>query len=152
MGLTRCYKTEVFLHLQRKYMEEAHDPRQSSKFIAYQDAINLYGWAISQPLPTHGFKWMSDGELEDWKNMPDGKGCILKVDLEYDKELHDLHNDYPLAPENIIPPGSKVMKLIPNLNNKEKYIVHHQTLSYIKALNYMWEEFIDILNFTTVHG
>ena len=26
------------------------------------------------------------------------KGYILKVDLECPKELHDLHNDFPLAP------------------------------------------------------
>ena len=68
---------------------------------------------------THGFKWMNDDESENWRNMPNGEGCILKVALEYPKDLHDLHNDYPLAPENMIPPGSKVRKLIPNLNNRE---------------------------------
>ena len=31
----------------------------------------------------------------------EGQGCILEVDLEYPKELHDLHNDYPLAPERL---------------------------------------------------
>ena len=29
------------------------------------------------------------------------KGIILKVDLEYPKELHNLHNDYPIAPEKV---------------------------------------------------
>ena len=29
------------------------------------------------------------------------KGVILEVDLEYSQELHDLHNDYPLAPEKM---------------------------------------------------
>ena len=77
---------------------------------------------------------MNDDALEDGRNMSDGEGCILEVDLEYDKELHDLHNHYPLAPENIIPPGSKVKKLIPNLNNKEKYIVHHQTPKLYESL------------------
>ena len=28
-------------------------------------------------------------------------GYILEVDLEYPKKLHDIHNDYPLAPEKI---------------------------------------------------
>ena len=50
---------------------------------------------MSKPLPTKGFKWMEENELQDWKNHT----CILEVDLGYPKELHDLHNEYPLAPE-----------------------------------------------------
>ena len=111
-----CIATNRYAKANNKYMEEAYDPSQPSKFITYLDANNLYGQAMSQPLPTHGFKWMGDDEFEGWRNMPNGEGCILEVDLEYPKELHDLHNDFPLAPENIIPPGSKVKKLTPNLN------------------------------------
>ena len=48
-----------------------------------------------KPLPVGGFEWMKEEEKQNWKNIP----CILEVDLEYPKELHDLHNDYPLAPE-----------------------------------------------------
>jgi len=48
-------------------------------------------------------------------------GCILEVDLAYQKDLHDLHNDYPLAPESVKLEGSDVAKLIPNLNDKIKY-------------------------------
>ena len=61
----------------------------------YLDGNNLYGWAMLKQLPTSGFEWMTDDELDDWKHL----NCILKVDLEYPKDLHDLHNDYPLAPE-----------------------------------------------------
>ena len=46
------------------------------------------------------------------------RSCTLKVDLEYPKELHDTHNDYPLAPESVTVKGVK--KLIPNLHDKEK--------------------------------
>ena len=42
---------------------------------------------------------MKVDELETWEL----HSCILEVDLEYPKSLHDLHNDYPLAPEQ----GSK---------------------------------------------
>jgi len=62
-----------------KYMGESYNPDQPSNFIIYLDANNLYGWAMSQPLPTHGFEWMVDDELRNWRSTP----CILEVDLEY---------------------------------------------------------------------
>jgi len=95
---------------------------EKSKFIQYFDANNLYGWAMSQPLPVSGFKWMEEKDLDNWKEFP----CILEVDLEYPKKLHDLHNDYPLAPERIT--VNRVEKLIPNLVDKKKYILHCKNL------------------------
>ena len=65
--------------------------REPSKYITYLDANILYGWAMSKPLPTHSFKWMKVSELETWEN----HSCILEVDLEYPRSLHDLHSDYP---------------------------------------------------------
>ena len=53
--------------------------------------------------------------------------CILEVDLEYPKELHDLHSDYPLAPERIMC-KNKVEKLIPNLKDKDRYVLHYKNL------------------------
>ena len=80
-----------------------YNEKAPSKYIMYLDANNLYGWAMSQYLPTGNFKWMSDNEIKRidlGKYKADGKkGLILEVDLEYPQELHDLHNDYPLAPE-----------------------------------------------------
>ena len=111
-------------------MGESFDSSRPSSFVTYLDANNLYGWAMSKPLPTRGFKWMSDKELNNWRSIP----CILEVDLEYPKELHDLHNDYPLAPESLIPDGSDVVKLIPNLNDKEKYVVHYDNLKLYESL------------------
>ena len=111
-----------------KYMEEKFDPSQPSKFLAYLDANNLSGWAMMKPLPVGDFKWMEEKELEKWKNSP----CILEVDLEYPKKLHDLHNDYPLAPERC--QIGNVGKHIPNLWDKEKYIVHHENLKLYEKL------------------
>ena len=109
-----------------KYMQE-YDPLLISKYIIYLDANNLYGWAMSRKLPTHGFKWMKQDDLDHWENMP----CILEVNLEYPHCLHDLHNDYPLAPERLEMNG--VTKLIPNFNNKERYVVHYEALKlYVK--------------------
>ena len=65
---------------------------------------------------------MEERELEHWEDFP----CILELDLEYPKDLHHLHNDYPLAPERLKIGG--VEKLIPNLWDKERYVVHHETL------------------------
>ena len=91
---------------------------------------------MSKPLPIRGFRWLNEEELNDWKSVSsvEGHGCILEVDLEYPEELHDLHNDYPLAPESIIPEGSLVSKLIPNLNNKTKYVVHYENLKLYESL------------------
>ena len=105
-----------------KYMGDSFKDIEPSIYIAYLDANNLYGWAMSKPLPTHGFKWMNVSELQIWEKQP----CILEVDLEYPKSLHDLHSDYPLAPEQI--EANKVDKLIPNLWNKKKYVIHYENL------------------------
>jgi len=116
-----------------KYMKN-FDPSKPSKFIQYLDASNLYGWAMSQPLPVRNFNWMSEAQLENWKEFSDqdGKGCILEVDLEYPKELHDLHNDYPLAPERLM--VNKVEKLIPNLNNTKRYVLHYHNLTQCREM------------------
>ena len=105
-----------------KYMDDKFNRSEPSKYIQYLDANNLYGAAMSMKLPTCGFKWMNDKKLLVWRKIP----CILEVDLEYPKGLHDLHNDYPLAPEQI--EVNKVKKLIPNLRNKEKYVIHYKNL------------------------
>ena len=54
------------------------------------------------------------------------KGYLLEVDVEYPRELHDKHNDLPFMPEKM--KINKVEKLVPNLYNKEKYVVHIQAL------------------------
>ena len=111
-----------------KYMGDSFDDTKPSKYITYLDANNLYGWAMSKPLPTHGFKWMKKNELETWEK----HSCILEVYLVYAKSLHDLHNDYPLAPERI--KVNKVDKLIPNLGYKAKYIIHYENLTQYLSL------------------
>ena len=132
-----------------KYMK-TYDEKAPSKYIMYLDANNLYGWAMSQYLPTGGFKWMTEKQIDNIDlaryREDSTKGLILEVDLTYPKELHDLHNDYPVAPEkvkvgeNMLSEYSKkiakkynistglVHKLIPTLSNKEKYVLHYRNL------------------------
>ena len=111
-----------------KYMGDSYDPSKESTYIQYLGANNLYGWAMNKPLPTHGFEWMSESELENWESMP----CILEVDLDYPESLHDEHNDYPLAPERMTIDG--VDKLVPNLNNKKNYVIHYENLKLYERL------------------
>ena len=114
-----------------KYMKD-FNKKEPSKYLMYVDANNLYGWAMSQKLPVHSFKWMTNKEIENifnnqivqvWEKTP----CILEVDLTYPEELHDLHNDYPLCPERV-ECDKGVKKLIPNLRDKNNYVVHYKTL------------------------
>ena len=121
------------------YMDDEYDDKRATKYITYLDANNLYGWAMCKHLPTSNFKWMDDGELMSWKNYGSSNrgrqrryACILEVDLEYPKELHDLHNDYPLAPERLV--LGKVEKLVPNLNDKIKYVIHYENLKLYESL------------------
>ena len=118
--------THRYAKANNKYMGDDYDPSQPSKYIQYLDANNLYGWAMSKPLPTGGFKWMKN--LNNWRNRP----CVLEVDLDYPENLHSLHNDYPLAPETL--KVGNVNKLIPNLMNKEKYILHRDNLILYESL------------------
>ena len=111
-----------------KYMGDMFVANGPSKYIAYLDANNLYGWAMSKPLPTCGFKWMKVSELETWENY----SFILEVDLEYPRSLHDIHSDYPLAPEQI--EINKVDKLFPNLWNEKKYVLHYENLKQYLSL------------------
>ena len=108
-----------------KYMEN-YNPKEESKCITYLDANNLYGWGMSQKLPHKNFRWLDEAKLVDFDptliNTEDEAGYILQVDLEYPKELHDAHNNHPLAPESLL--INKIYKLTPNLYNKTKYTLH----------------------------
>ena len=105
--------------------------KEESSYLQYLDANNLYGWAMSQDLPTGNFKWEKNVEKFTAKKIANlvkrnGKGYLLEVDVEYPTELHDKHNDLPFLPEKM--KINKVEKLIPNLCDKEKYLVHIRAL------------------------
>ena len=118
-----------------KYMKD-YDPDEESTYIQYLDANNLYGWAMSQSLPTHGFKWMRDLTKETVMDILEKanhsmsnlgrKGYIFEVDLEYPHKLWKSHNDYPLAPEKMIVNG--VEKLICHFKPRKNYVVHYRNL------------------------
>ena len=112
-----------------KYMEDRFDPRFESSYLQYLDANNLYGWAMSQPLPTGGFKWVdvNPNEISELATRTD-KGYILEVDVSYPKELHNSHNDVPFMCERM-EITSGVERLVPNLRDKRNYVIHIQALN-----------------------
>lgn len=84
---------------------------------------------MCQYLPYGGFKWV-DATLDGLNDLTDTSdiGRIYEVDIVYPQHLHDKHNDLPFLPNNSIPQGSKVQKLMATLESKEKYIVHYKNL------------------------
>ncbi|XP_071085832.1 uncharacterized protein [Haliotis cracherodii] len=167
-----------------------YNPEQPNNHILYLDANNLYGWAMSQSLPVSGFEWVHTEDFPDVTQVLDNaqEGYILEVDLDYPKELHDHHNDYPLAPESIgvtddmlspfamnlkrkleddlrenkdknkeNRPAEKqsectkdikaVQKLIPNLQPKQKYVLHYRNLKFYLSLGMKLSKVHRVLKF-----
>ena len=120
-------------------------------------------------LPYNGFKWLSKKETDkfDIYSISENSkiGYILEVDLEYCKELHDIHNDYPLCPEHISDnyemlsnyckdivnkynmKVGNVKKLIPYLHDKIRYPVHYKNLRYYLKLGMKLIKIHRILSF-----
>ena len=111
---------------------------------------------MSQYFPYRGFKWLNQKEIDrlDVNSISKNNShrCIYEVDLEYPNELHELHNNYPLAPEK--PEISRDMlskyrsniatkyrikvgdinKLVSNLGNKGRYVLHYRNLQLYTSL------------------
>ena len=131
------------------------------------DGNNLYGWGISRYLPHGEFKWVKNVDSFDLNSISKNSlyGYILKVDLEYPDELHNLHNNYSLAPERLeitydifsnyckknadkysIKVGG-VKKLVPNLSKKTNYTVHYINLQLYLSLGMKLIKIHKILKF-----
>ena len=141
------YIAKRYAKANNKYMCD-YDPNKPSTFITYLGKNNLYGWAMSEYLPYREFKWLKNVvELDVMSiNEKSDVGYILKVDLKYPDKLHELHNDYPLAPEKLAVTNDMlskyckriadkydlkvgdIKKLLPNLGNKTKCVVHYRNL------------------------
>ena len=127
-GITQA--VHRYVKVNNKYMGDKFNCKEPSIFLQYVDANNLYGWAMSQKLPTRGFRWVDVGpnninELAKCKN----KGYLLEVDVRYPKELHDLHNDLPFMSEEMEING--IEKLVLNLNDRKNYVIHIEALNQV---------------------
>ena len=162
------YIANRFSEANNKYMEN-FDENKPSKYIMYLDANNLYGWAMSQYLPTGNFKWLTKEQIKKTNlanySEEHDEGLLLEVDFDYPQELHDLHNDYPLAPEKLkvnknmlseycqkisekfnISSG-QVHKLITTLGKKEKYVLHYRNLQLYLNLGLKLKKVHRVLQF-----
>ena len=132
-------------------LPKTYDSILPKQDLIYLDANNLYGNAMSQHLPTGGFRILEGDEAEalnlETLDAEGDDGYIYEVDLQYPESLHDYHDAYPLAPESIVidlsmysptqqavfPKSAPQRKLTPNLMDKVRYVVHYKNLKlYIK--------------------
>ena len=120
-GITQAVRK--YASANNKYMGDKFNPNEDTTYLQYLDANNLYGWAMSQPLPTGGFKSVdvNPNEISELATRTD-KGYLLEVDVSYPKELHNPHNDLPFMCERMEING--VEKLVPNLRDKKNYVIH----------------------------
>ena len=132
-----CQATHRYAKANNKYMKNYNKNIESS-YIEYLDANNLYGWAMSQKLPVNDFKWVKQEDLsqfnEDFiKNYDENSntGYFFEVDIDYSKELFDLPKYLLFLPES--EKVNKVKKLICDIEDKKKYVIHIRTLK--QALN-----------------
>ena len=120
------------------YMGDKFDPNEDTTYLQYLVANNLNGWAMSQPLPTGGFRWVTIkcDEISELATRTD-KRYILEVDVSYPRELDDSQKDLPFMCERM--EINNVEKLIPNLYDKKNYVIHiralDQALSHGLRLN-----------------
>jgi len=149
--------------ISHRYAKAERHEDGDQTFIALFDANNLYAYSMMQHLPYSGFKWLEDLDEFDFTKIPDDAevGYIIECDLVYPQHLHDLHNDYPLAPEKLtvtedmLSPycrnfGNKFIpteKLVPNLMKKTKYITHYRNLKMYVELGMSCTKIHRVLSF-----
>ena len=175
VGLEKINDSDKYMFFEQvmrggvSYIGKRYSEASKNKHILYLDMNYLYGDAMSQYLPYSDFKWVKDINKIEQKLMNiksnSSTGYILEVDLDYPQELHDIHNDYPLAPEKINIPKEwlskyclkianahnittgTVKKLVPNLMNKNNYAIHYRNLQQCLELGMKLKKIHRILKF-----
>lgn len=142
-GISQC--SNRYAKANNKYMKN-YDSQNPCKFIMYYDINNLYGTVMTQNLPTGGFRWLDENEINafnlNYVSDESFKGYFLEVDLDYPAHLHNDHNDLPFCPTHEAPEGAKDKKLLCTLENKKNYVVHYR---------YLKQVVLNGLNITKIH-
>ena len=125
-GITLAVKR--YARASNKYMKDLYNPDELRIYLQYADANNLYGWAMINNLPTHGFKWKKreDFTPEKIDELVKKRQERIGVDVEYPKELHENHNELLFSVEKM--KIGMEEKLVPNLKDKKGYVVHIKAL------------------------
>jgi hypothetical protein len=126
--------------------------KEGEKDLLYVDVNNLYGWALSQPLPYADFTWVYDQQqLNTLIRALPHVDCVnskfvffFEVDLEIPREFHDRLQQLPPAAEHMIPPPqlygeqqnvpNTCKKLVTSLLPKKNYFVHCRLLKFYMTL------------------
>ena len=98
-----CHAIHRHANANHKYMSNYYENTESP-YLMSLDANSLYGWAVPQKIPVNSFEWEENNHKfnEDFiKNYDEdsNKGYFLKVDIEYPKNLFNLHSDLLFLPE-----------------------------------------------------
>ena len=149
-----CHSIHRYAKANNKYMKN-YDKNKESSYIQYLDPNNLYGSAMSQKLPVNGFKWIKNVAKIDKKLIKNydedsDKGYIFKVDVKYPRILHDLHSDLPFLPKRM--KIDKCKRLVCNLRNKKKYVVHIRSLKQALKSRLKLKKVHRTIEFNQNHG
>ena len=165
------YIAKRYAKANNKFMSD-YDPNKPSTFITYLDKNNLYGWSMSKHFLFGEFEWLKNVDKLDVMstNEKSDVGYFLEIDFKDPKKLHELHNDYLLAPEelavtdNMLSKYCKeitdkynrkvgdVKKLIPNLSNKNKYVLHYRNLQLYLSLEMKLTKIHKMLHLNNLTG
>ena len=116
-----------YTYANNKYMGDLYNPSRELSYLQYLNANNLYGWTMSQLLPTGNFRWVNINPSQIYTLATSKiKGYLLEVDVRYPTELHDSHNDLPFMCKRM--EINKVEKLVPDLRDKKNYVIHIRVL------------------------
>ena len=130
----------------------------------YKDATNLYGWAMSQPLPLHEIKFEKTVKLEDKLKTPDDSdiGYFIECDLKYPDNIKEKTKNFPFGPVNrkinpdnfsdfmkeYKPPTyTQTKKVICDWSDKKKYLVHHRMLKFYVRHGMIDDKIHEIISF-----